>query len=96
MVRVDRERICSTFPDDLKKQLTYSLVMIFCIETYTFRILPPRKFVKEEVVMYERGIRGEPLAARGGISETVRLYPHFGEYIRTRISSDVNELTNIL
>jgi len=43
--------------------------------------------------MYERGIRGEPLAARGGISETVRLYPHFGEYIRTRTSSDVNELS---
>ena len=43
--------------------------------------------------MNERGIRAEPLAAGGGISETVRLYPHLGEYIRTRISSDVNELS---
>ena len=48
------------------------------------------------MVMYERGITGEPLAAGGGISETVRLYPHLGEYIQTRISSDVNELINIL
>ena len=54
-------------PVDLRKQLTYSLVMILCIETYTFRILPPRKFVKEGMVMYERGIRGEPLAAGCGI-----------------------------
>jgi hypothetical protein len=34
-----------------------------------------------EVLMYERGIKGESLASRGGISEPVRL------------SSDMNELS---
>jgi hypothetical protein len=33
--------------------------------------------------MYERGIKGESLASRGGISEPVRLYYHFKDYIRT-------------
>ena len=52
--------------------------------------------------MYERGIKAESLAARGGISEPVRLYHPFGDYIRTssilpflgdkRTSSDVNEI----
>ena len=37
--------------------------------------------------MYQRGIKGESLAARGGISELIRLYHHLGSISELRLSS---------